>query len=196
MSAKFAYVLVILVALIQFTSANFDLYHAHGHKASGPAPGVDINVWARRKDLSHGRKDIHCEPEKKCGYDHAPWPDVNLIEMHFTNDSLYHYTIYKKRGYTAPDGSWRWYLYGIDECFAWGDYNWDCQWPSDGVSAKGYRKFRCLTNVDANTINAAFHKESGWDPVFGNATAAVWDVRAVGGMLSPLIYHEGARFGS
>lgn len=100
--------------------------------------------------------------------------------MHFTNNPLYHFTIYKDRGYTASDGSWRWYLYGTDgssygECFAWGDYNWDCQWPGDNIAVKGYRKFRCLTSVDANTINTAYHNEGG-RPGFAlaNGTVVEW----------------------
>ncbi|OAF99343.1 uncharacterized protein CC84DRAFT_1181471 [Paraphaeosphaeria sporulosa] len=129
MSAKLAYVLTILVACIQLASANFDLYHIHGVEADGPFPGAEINgwqlqndnptcdqadqfaVWRDSSDLSHGRKG-------------APWPDVKLIEMHFTNNPLYHFTIYKDRGYTTGDGGWRWYLYGTDDkadgtCFAW-----------------------------------------------------------------------------
>ncbi|KAL1605244.1 hypothetical protein SLS60_004788 [Paraconiothyrium brasiliense] len=181
MTVLLVHVLAILATILPFTTANFDLYHIHGVKAEGSWPGSEINgwqlqndnpsceqvdqyaVWRDSGDLSHGRLGIRCEG--KCGYGDAPWPDVKLIEMHFTNNPLYHFTIYKDRGYEV-NGAWRWYLYGTDgksygDCFAWGDYNWDCQWPNEHLAAKGYRKFRCITDVDANTINDEYKKEGG-----------------------------------
>ena len=154
--------------------------------------------WQSRKDLSHGRRGIRCDG--KCGYDDVssqlqqlvcllrsqiltstqpPWPDRKLVEMHFTNNPLYHFTIYKDKGHNV-DGTWRWTLYGVDdkehgECFAYGDHEWTCQWPDIKVTMNGKRKFRCLTQVDANTINFAFKSEGIMETEGNNSTAVAWE---------------------
>ncbi|KAF9737579.1 hypothetical protein PMIN01_05358 [Paraphaeosphaeria minitans] len=170
MSAKLAYVLTVLLA-----SANFDLCHIHGVKAEGPFPGTEINIWQLQND------NPTCDQVKQLAGWHLG-PTSSSSRCTSPTNPLYHFTIYKDRGYAAGDGGWRWYLYGTDgksygECFAWGNYNWDCKWPDKNLAGKGYRKFRCLTNVGANTISDAFKKEGGKilaEIGNGNETAVEW----------------------
>lgn len=97
--------------------------------------------------------------------------------MHFTNNPSYHFTIYKDRGHNEG-GTWYWTLYGTDgnsygSCFAYGGFSWSYDWPEYKVHLDGYRKFRCLTEVDADTINAAANKEgASAGDASGNTTAA------------------------
>jgi hypothetical protein len=85
MSAYLAYVMVAFLALINFTSANFDLYQVevkffHNifgwhfmHKymlfndvATCAGNGKDKVYYLQRRDLSHGRLGVRCEG--KCTY--------------------------------------------------------------------------------------------------------------------------------
>jgi hypothetical protein len=85
--------------------------------------------------------------------------------MHFSNNPYQHYTIYKDRGYLEGN-TWFWPMYGTDgkthgSCFAYGDHHFDCDWSFDGRIRQtgGWRKFRCLTDLDADRINDAARKE-------------------------------------
>lgn len=73
-----------------------------------------IAAWDEKNDLSHGREGIRCSPNNHCGYHHFddvsikisghkqlkreadftqdPWPSVEVVEMHFTNNPLHHYS--------------------------------------------------------------------------------------------------------
>ncbi|KAF1970733.1 hypothetical protein BU23DRAFT_570413 [Bimuria novae-zelandiae CBS 107.79] len=183
MSKYLAYVLTTLFALVQLTVANFDLYQVHGVLATGPWPGteikgwkvvnddprcdqIDLNAgWRSAGDLSHGRRDIRCEG--KCGINDPPWPDVKLVEMHFTNNPLWHFTIYKGRGYNV-DGTWRMGLLGTDnkqygECFAYEGHAFSCKYPDVHIQLDGQRKFRCFAQINANDINNAYKNEKPAD---------------------------------
>jgi hypothetical protein len=69
---------------------------------------------------------------------------VNKLEMHFSNSPLYHWTIYRDRGYRMETS----------------DHSPDpgaCQPLSDNKRECGNRhltaKFRCLTDITAKDIN-------------------------------------------
>ncbi|KAL5428321.1 hypothetical protein PMIN07_011183 [Paraphaeosphaeria minitans] len=181
-----SYLSAILVAVAPIVSANFDLNVAIGDVATifpwpdqigiwvltdGDDPKCEdlaengvIAGWDERNDLSHGREGMRCVPGSHCGYYHPddhPWPSVELLEMHFTNNPLHHFTIYKDRGYTAPDGfTWLWPMYGVDgntygACHTDTRKNWDCNLNDDKLKLHGRRKFRCLTSITAKEINDA-----------------------------------------
>lgn len=72
--------------------------------------------------------------------------------MHLTNNPLYHFTIYKDRGYIAPDGfTWLWPMYGVDDtthgaCHTDTRKNWDCNYNDDKLklaSLRGIYEDKC-----------------------------------------------------
>ncbi|KAF2441173.1 hypothetical protein P171DRAFT_488740 [Karstenula rhodostoma CBS 690.94] len=195
-----AYVLATLVALVSFASANFDLYRIHGQRDTPGSPWgtqpngymvfnndpqcgdvqKDSQFWWARSDVSGNKLGVRCKG--KCEVDDWPWPEVEEVEMHFCNDPLYHFTIYKDKGHQDGD-TWKWDLLGVDnvkrgECFAYGGYGWDCKWPN--LHIWGQRKFRCLTQADAKTLNDCHHGNTkGDDDGPSNATASAVVARSI-----------------
>ncbi|KAF1975558.1 hypothetical protein BU23DRAFT_552496 [Bimuria novae-zelandiae CBS 107.79] len=187
MPASLLYGLAALFATTHFASANFDLWVVHGTQDTpsvgryqvlgwlvddhGQPTCDDINPgdanletgYKERTDLSHGRLGIRCEPKSRCGVEHIDsdsWNDYDLIEMHFANKPLWHFTIYKDRGYL--DGkTWMWPLFGTDgrtygACFAYGGQSFGvCTAPGGLLRMWGQRKFRCLAELGAEQIKNA-----------------------------------------
>ncbi|KAL1595731.1 hypothetical protein SLS60_009420 [Paraconiothyrium brasiliense] len=152
-----AYLLAILVALIHFATANFDLYRIHGQQDTSGSPwGTQPNgymvfnndptcddipdpdqFWWERNDVSGDKISgdkigVRCKGKSGCGVDEWPWPEIEEVEMHFCTSPDHHYTIYKDKGRQDGD-TWLWPMLRVDnskagECFAYGGYGWDCRW--------------------------------------------------------------------
>ncbi|KAK4210282.1 hypothetical protein QBC37DRAFT_322456 [Rhypophila decipiens] len=77
----------------------------------------------------------------------APIDGITGLEMHFSNSPLWHWTIYKDRGYSMVglDGK----TYGNCIPFPNGDFN--CPFSGGSSTLEGRRKFRCLTSQIGST---------------------------------------------
>ncbi|KAJ4344580.1 uncharacterized protein N0V89_012324 [Didymosphaeria variabile] len=169
------YLLAILVALVHFASANFDLYRIHGQQDTTGSPwGTQPNgymvfnndptcddipdpdqFWWERDDVSGDKIGVRCKGKKGCWVD-----DV---------------TIYKDKGRQEGD-TWMYPMLRVDnskagECFAYGGYGWDCRWKRNRGKRHqwGQRKFRCITGYESKDFNDCHHV--GRIAATNNATA-------------------------
>ncbi|KAK5651455.1 hypothetical protein OQA88_12462 [Cercophora sp. LCS_1] len=152
----------IMTAIASLASANFDLYVAQdaglgaGNQFFGwtihPAE-PDCNRVLNHAEFYHDQDDlsgrtigVRCEGQG-C---HRNQPEnVNVLEMHFSNKPLYHWTIYKDRGHPYK-------MYGLDgktygECIMFPGDDYTCG-VFDGSVRSGVRMFRCLTQWTADDI--------------------------------------------
>ncbi|KAL5379146.1 hypothetical protein DPSP01_008596 [Paraphaeosphaeria sporulosa] len=194
MSTTFVYLLSIVFTVVQFTTADFDLYRVDSDWSRlgwalfdmDAEPGTagstcdDVNNHA----FYPGKNDLSTAVW-------SSWPDVNIVEMHFVNKPLYHWTIYKDDGYVRDNG-WKWWLWGVDghnygECFAYEGHDVDCYDAKSNGHVYYNCKFRCNVRdptITAKAINAAYWKDTGYKPpntkkslsngAVGNATAIAW----------------------
>ncbi|KZL81219.1 hypothetical protein CI238_11100 [Colletotrichum incanum] len=93
----------------------------------------------------YGDTGVHCVGD--CAMEGRA-DGIQVVEMHFTNNPLYHWTICKDRGCK---------MYGLDgkvygECIVFPGNNYRCD--AFGITT-GRRKIRCLTNFTARQITAA-----------------------------------------
>ncbi|GKT64267.1 hypothetical protein ColTof4_06667 [Colletotrichum tofieldiae] len=150
------------MAFAPVCKANFDVYlnrlynlgpgGSEGHQAwtifdSDPSCQQVNNAitYGHYGDVSGRQTGVRCVGD--CAMEGRA-DGIQVLEMHFSNNPLYHWTIYKDRGYR---------MYGLDgkvygECiiFPGNDYRCDAL----GITT-GRRKIRCLTNFTARQINAA-----------------------------------------
>ncbi|RYP31770.1 hypothetical protein DL767_005590 [Monosporascus sp. MG133] len=154
---------VVLFSYISAVTANFDLYHG----VAGAQSYYD-DVWQifdtdpdcnqvyntdyylDSNDVSGNKIGVRCEDSNGgCGGNVDPI-GIDVVEMHFSNNPLYHFTIYKNRGnydMIGLDGR----VYG--HCILFPANTYFC---SIGIMTRsGHRKFRCLTEFTAAQINAA-----------------------------------------
>ncbi|KAK0745670.1 hypothetical protein B0T18DRAFT_291841, partial [Schizothecium vesticola] len=78
--------------------------------------------------------------------------NVEVLEMHFSNKPLYHWTIYKDRGHPYQ-------MYGLDgktygECIMFPGDTFGCPNAFGGMKS-GVRMFRCLTQWTVEDIERA-----------------------------------------
>ncbi|KAL2024989.1 hypothetical protein VTK56DRAFT_3688 [Thermocarpiscus australiensis] len=145
---------LVVLSYISAAKANFDLYAAN-------EPYQNINLWTifdtdpdcgtvwsspvyyPSDDVSGDKTGVRCEGTG-CQMYQDP-VSIDVVEMHFSNNPLYHWTIYKDRNYDmiGLDGN----VYG--NCILFPGHTYDCD------SERGDRKFRCLTQFTADQIHAA-----------------------------------------
>ncbi|KAM7187848.1 hypothetical protein V8F20_010807 [Naviculisporaceae sp. PSN 640] len=135
--------------------ANFDIYRV---KRTVPYAqgGVDV-IWQifstppscdqalnsgyfeDKRDVSGNKIGVRCEGSG-CSQTKPPG-DISILEMHFSNSPLHHWTIYKDRGYSMVglDGK----TYG--NCIVFPNADYDCDFTESTGKLEGRRKFRCLT---------------------------------------------------
>ncbi|KAK0702893.1 hypothetical protein B0T21DRAFT_416769 [Apiosordaria backusii] len=153
----------LFACLAGLAKANFDLYLGHFiipagggvlHEAWFIYP-IDPNcndVWnggyyLDQDDVSGSKTGVRCSGSGCYG---GAASDIDVVEMHFTNSPLYHWTIYKNRGHPYK-------MYGLDgntygECILFPGDDFHC---SKGVETRsGVRKFRCLTQFTVAQIRA------------------------------------------
>ncbi|GKT86033.1 hypothetical protein Ct61P_03883 [Colletotrichum tofieldiae] len=154
---------LLAAALLPQAKANFDVYRV---EAISPRGGVSVywqafeaegscaktgtfsQIWISRDDVSGSKKGVRCKGSGCAAQ--APIRDIEQLEMHFSNNPLYHWTIYNNR----DNGQFLMYglngrTYGNCIPFPNGDYN--CV-DFLGVRWQGRRKFRCLTQYTANDL--------------------------------------------
>ncbi|EON96202.1 hypothetical protein UCRPA7_8305 [Phaeoacremonium minimum UCRPA7] len=153
------------LAAFSCVTANFDVYMVE--RTIVTDVGVSINkVWqvfeaepkncdevfaaktfVNSGDVSGTKTGVRCAGS---GCDYKPPPgNIDVLEMNFHGtDPVYHWTLYKDRGWTMVglDGN----TYGDCIVFPNGDYN--CH-DSIYYFLEGYRKFRCLTKFTAGDLN-------------------------------------------
>ncbi|KAM0244020.1 hypothetical protein ACHAP5_006684 [Fusarium lateritium] len=149
-----------LLSFAAFAKANFDLYLSQetgttpeggNHEIWNIYPSdptcSDVETsrnWFSRDDVS-SRTGIRCSGQCFGG---SAATDINVLEMHFTDDPLYHFTIYKDRNYD---------MYGLDgqtygNCFPFPGNEYSCH--KGNVLYDGVRKFRCITDLTVDQIEA------------------------------------------
>ncbi|KAJ4296261.1 hypothetical protein N0V90_006306 [Kalmusia sp. IMI 367209] len=161
MKLRLACVLTILIELFQLTSANFDIYWEHhwdvryphaGYKVFGDKPRNCGDPAAAPRfdysdDVSGNKKGVRCEGQG-CVADFDPG-SITVMEMHFGNRPLLHWTIYRDR---PPNEKYQMFpLKGRSEgyCFPYPNDEYVCNVDH------GYRKVRCITHYTADEINAS-----------------------------------------
>ncbi|KAK3214348.1 hypothetical protein GRF29_28g2842243 [Pseudopithomyces chartarum] len=150
---SFVYALIVAVAFVHMTMANFDIYRMQGHQDGNQGSNTqqpdgwqvysehhkdchEVNAWQwwwPRFDVSGSRLGVVCQTakhKKGCNIGEWPWPDIKRLEMHFCKDPYYHFTIYKDKGRQEGE-TWYWTLYDTrnhkkGECFAYGGLGYDC----------------------------------------------------------------------
>ncbi|KAK4171588.1 hypothetical protein QBC36DRAFT_199019 [Triangularia setosa] len=156
---------LLLASLTGLATANFDLYL--GHQVFGVDGGAHLfdgwyifdndpsinDVFAygpylSKDDVSGRTTGVRCAGSGCYG---GAATDINVLEMHFSNNPLYHWTIYKDRGHPYK-------MYGLDgrtygECILFPGVNFHHLRFAETRS--GVRKFRCLTQFTAAQIRAA-----------------------------------------
>ncbi|KAF2635907.1 hypothetical protein P280DRAFT_484274 [Massarina eburnea CBS 473.64] len=150
---------IFLATLAQITYANFDIYiiYLRSPYISGILtryaifavdPDCDdvraAHEYMSRNDVSGTKFGVRCEGNG-CEGNHNPG-DVKVMEMHFSNHPLYHWTIYSNSAYSlfGTDGK----KYG--DCIVFSGYSFRC--ATEGMETSGYRKFRCLTSFTPDQI--------------------------------------------
>ncbi|KAI9150520.1 hypothetical protein HJFPF1_10291 [Paramyrothecium foliicola] len=145
--------LLAATALLPAAQANFDIYRvevtwinraAITWQVWEAAPSCQF-VWDNmhffedRSDVSGNKIGVRCKGSGCKAI--APIENIEQLEMHFANNPLLHFTLYKDRGFsmTGLDGN----NYG--NCFPFPNGDYDC--PVVGALQRivGRRKFRCLT---------------------------------------------------
>ncbi|PQE28855.1 hypothetical protein CJF30_00003885 [Rutstroemia sp. NJR-2017a BBW] len=150
-------------ALLTPVVANFDVYMVEAHERvfgsyqqawqifeAQPSSCDAVRsaaIWFRSGDVSGDKEGVRCSGSG-CTYT-APAGDIDVLEMNFSNSpKVWHWTLYKDRGYTMVglDGN----TYGNCIVFPNGDY--DCDTNNGAQTLRGYRKFRCLTQYTVSSI--------------------------------------------
>ncbi|KAK5653274.1 hypothetical protein OQA88_9173 [Cercophora sp. LCS_1] len=157
-----------LALLTRLASADFDVYAGttnsvgEGHFAETwyifqGEPNCN-DAWNAKEyyesdDVSGKyRTGFRCEG-KGCWGTNNPG-DIEELEMHFSNNPLFHWTIYKNRGYPYK-------LFGVNgevqgECHSFAGDDFGCPvvapWPGQ---RSGVRKLRCYTRASAAEIQNA-----------------------------------------
>ncbi|KAL1593282.1 hypothetical protein SLS60_010890 [Paraconiothyrium brasiliense] len=187
---QFALTLSVLSTLLPLTLANFDIYADHYKSWSSTNPqaggfrifGGDTNDpckyvnkkdyirWPKRDDVSGEKFGIRCEGSG-CDYESADPNKIDRLEMHFSNNPLYHWTLYADNvAQKAPPLDGRWMFpsevgpQAPGYCFPYPGDEYNCEHSApDGpsgqvfvVGSKGKRLFRCITsikNVYSDDIN-------------------------------------------
>ncbi|GJC91479.1 hypothetical protein CH63R_01455 [Colletotrichum higginsianum IMI 349063] len=152
---KFTAIIAPLLALVPVCTANFDIYMNNAWTVQGGSTGWTIFeadppcgqvnnaiIYGNYGDVSGSYIGVRCVGD--CFPSNRP-DGIQILEMHFNNNPLYHWTIYKDRGYK---------MYGLDgkvygECILFPGHNYRCD--AFGIT-EGYRKFRCLTQFTARQI--------------------------------------------
>ncbi|KAK3386691.1 hypothetical protein B0H63DRAFT_447608 [Podospora didyma] len=98
-------------------------------------------------DVSGNKIGVRCEGDN-CSGNGDP-NKIDVVEMHFANDPLFHFTIYKNRNHYEMIGTDN---RGYGQCDPYGANNYFC-FP--GSTMSGNRKFRCYTQFTAAQINRA-----------------------------------------
>ena len=119
----------------------------------------DYNRWPKRDDVSYERYGIRCEGEG-CDLNRSAW-NIDTLEMNFATDPSYHWTVYKDRA-SAESGASAMNPLEKDGrsagfCYPFTGDSYNCEHKNkDGfvVGSKGVRKFRCITNIVSDDINA------------------------------------------
>ncbi|KAK4654402.1 hypothetical protein QC762_0065230 [Podospora pseudocomata] len=156
---------LILASLAGLATANFDLYL--GHQIIPVDGGVLHDGWyifdndpskadvlaygpyLSQDDVSGRTTGVRCVGSGCYG---GAATDINVLEMHFSNNPLYHWTIYKDRGHPYK-------MYGLDgrtygECILFPGVSFH-HMTNFAETRSGVRKFRCLTQFTARQIRAA-----------------------------------------
>ncbi|KAI9149030.1 hypothetical protein HJFPF1_11075 [Paramyrothecium foliicola] len=158
----FTLITVPLAMLVQQVSANFDLYsmsendwtggHTDQWKIFATDPScsevANARIYWDTNDVSGTKTGVRCKGNG-CWNNYPS--QVDELEMHFSNNPLYHWTIYKNRGHPYK-------MYGLDgktygECIMFPNNDYHC--PILGSTISGVRMFRCLTKFTAAQIQAA-----------------------------------------
>ncbi|KAH7353284.1 hypothetical protein B0T11DRAFT_300447 [Plectosphaerella cucumerina] len=155
-----SFILAPLAALTQVCTANFDIYrtedtgvvggssYAWAISAAEPSCNEVRNqrTWYSTSNVSGNRLGINCVGS--CAFEDNV-SGISRFEMHFSNNPLFHWTLYRDRGHPYK-------MYGLDgkvygECIMFPGHSYVC--PSLGTLS-GRRKFRCLTQFTAAQIIA------------------------------------------
>ncbi|TLD19042.1 hypothetical protein PspLS_09850 [Pyricularia sp. CBS 133598] len=153
--------LAALATLVPVAIADFYIYKVHANDIFGEndefwqifdgPPSCDdqrgTTAWNNLSDVSGDKRGIRCE-EDGCSFGSDP-SDIDVLEMNFRGDPIYHWTIYKDRNYvmTGLDGStFR------GSCTPDDSDDFSCLNVLSGTDA-GYRKFHCETDLTASDIN-------------------------------------------
>ncbi|KAK0653306.1 hypothetical protein QBC41DRAFT_369366 [Cercophora samala] len=160
----FYFIFVTLSATLAY--ADFDLYDGYvkGWQDDFPTstwfvfaspPNCDdvfsslTQSYAEMDDVSGDHTGVRCEGAGCGSPDRSSDPyNVDVLEMHFANNPLWHFTIYKDRG--SP-----YKMYGLDgktygECIPFPGHSFDClDWV---IARSASRMFRCYTEVSAAEI--------------------------------------------
>lgn len=121
-------------------------------------PQKDYKRWPQRNDVSNGRYGIRCDGAG-CDIKHSAW-DIDILEMNFSQDPAYHWTIYKDRASAANGASAMAPAKGGPSagfCYPFPGDTYNCEHQrEDGfiVGSRGARKFRCITDVVSDDINS------------------------------------------
>ncbi|KAG8667795.1 hypothetical protein FPOAC2_12994 [Fusarium poae] len=126
-------------------ASDFKNYQVHDGTPRTWAEMKKSMRWAEKSDVSGRKVGVRCKGSG-CGY-MGPVSNIEQLEMHFTNNPLYHWTIYKDRN---------WGMYGRD-----GVKYGDCQITTgndftvinENDKVVGHRKFRCRSRFTAHQIN-------------------------------------------
>ncbi|KAK1829509.1 hypothetical protein QBC39DRAFT_125771 [Podospora conica] len=150
----------IVATLLGLTNANFDLYAGTEQSLGGffmvwtihqtPPDCKRVNqaeTYLQLDDVSGNKVGVRCEGSGCSTYQPS---NVNVVEMHFSNNPLFHFTIYKDRGHPYK-------MYGRDgktygECIVFTGDTFDC--ISTGLLG-GVRMYRCLTQFNVAQIESA-----------------------------------------
>lgn len=156
-------ILAPLAALTQICTANFDIYRTQDSALVGGGVTSDWAIsaaepsesevrnqrtWYSNGDVSGNKVGINCVGS--CKFEDSV-SGITRFEMHFSNNPLFHWTLYKDRGHPYK-------MYGRDgkvygECIVFEGHSY--RYVTAGVLA-GRRKFRCLTQFTAAQISASW----------------------------------------
>ncbi|KAF5004045.1 hypothetical protein FDECE_9458 [Fusarium decemcellulare] len=159
---------VALAALVNFTTANFDVYMVDEMTTipqqwslwhiwdTDPSCGDVANAqnYLGRADVSGTKTGVRCEADdlRDCVSQSSRADAIKVLEMNFHGeDPVYHWTIYQDRNYEmiGLDGK----VYG--QCILFPGNSYECRdGPFGGFF--GTRKFRCLTEFTAAQIKETF----------------------------------------
>ncbi|KAF4461167.1 hypothetical protein FALBO_12046 [Fusarium albosuccineum] len=165
---KFTLSLILFAALVSRATADFDVYMELKTEfwlvsqfAIWQEPPTDCvrqiwpaPSWPWLNDVSGNKKGVRCKGDG-CDFN-GDAHNIEQLEMHFSNNPLYHWTLYNVRGadggnMVGLDGK----VYGacyVDQDDPLADYV--CYTPSggDNIWRGGNRKFRCESRFTAKDI--------------------------------------------
>ncbi|KAI9170572.1 hypothetical protein HJFPF1_00040 [Paramyrothecium foliicola] len=161
---RFAFPALLAATLLHQAQANFDVYRVELTWINRAAivwqiwdsPPSCQHIWdnmvyfENKGDVSGKKLGVRCKGSG-CHQEKPP-QDIEELEMHFSNNPLYHWTIYKNRGrgmFGLNDKR-----YGVCPVKTGGSYN--CQIVGVLQQLKGRRKFRCESNLSAPQIRKGF----------------------------------------